>query len=1011
MTGDFSVRKSLGSIVTGLFVLFFLALSATPISAQAAGGRIVGIVTDGQSGQPLGEVQVYIPGTGLGALTRANGRFIILNVPTGTHQVRAERIGLTTANQSVTVGANEAAEVNFALTTQALGLDEIVVTGTAGAARRREVGSTVNQINVAGMAEKPTDVTKLLQATAPGVEVSQGGGGAGQGSKIRLRGANTLSNGGDPIIYVDGVRMMTGAFENRAAKDQGNRAANVTQSPLDMINPNDIERIEVIKGSAATTLYGTEASNGVIQIFTKKGSTGAPVWSVEALTGTQWSTRFGFCGEDGCLQSGRVVNGQFQAFEDAGTSKYIYMEPWICYDRPFNCGVFQPTPYELSTSASVRGGGSNLQYFSSGEYYDTHGNTPNDYLDRWAARANFTYAPLTELQLQSNTAYSNQNQTNSPQGNNAEGLELNAFRQNQNYFASGDPNLIQMVMGQTLAQNIERFTTGGTGTYSPLADLTNRFTIGYDFSNHETRNIRPFGFYAHPEGIIYVGQFQKRILTFDYVGSYRFNILENLNSNFSWGGQAVGDDERLVEGNGSGIQGAEVPTVNSATLSRGYEERQRIWNAGFFFQDVFDLNNKYFLTLGTRVDGNSAFGSGFGLQVYPKASFSWVASDEGFWNDSWGNVKLRAAWGKAGRAPGAFDAVRTWENTPIAGEAAFIPENVGSPDLGPEVTTELEGGFDASWIDDRVRTAFTYYRQITDDALMNVRQMPSLGFTNNQLQNVGRIKNWGTETSVDVSAIRGESYGLDLNLAFSTNKSLVLEHTEEINEGKSISWSNITVIHNPDVIVNTAGQVPVCPDLNNDRETTRDELPAETPCRWNNQYLGPNLPTHTVAGSISLRLPAQINLSLRGEYRGGNVLSSMNPMATGRSVRSPLCTPYYANEENVTLKQGIPALWMARCTPSLATGYNIDASYAKLRSLTATVPMDFLMPDRIQTSTLTVSLNNFYTWAKESWFGSYGFENFGNEGIAASGLGATGISTNERIPAPASLRASLRVTF
>jgi TonB-linked SusC/RagA family outer membrane protein len=1010
MTSDFSVRKSLGGIVTGLFVFVLLVLSATSAQAQA-GGRILGLVTDAQSGQPLGEVQVYIPGTGLGALTRANGRFIILNVPAGTHQVRAERIGLTTANLSVSVAANEAAEANFQLTTQALGLDEIVVTGTAGAARRREVGSTVNQINVASLNEKPTDVTKLLQATAPGVDVTQGGGGAGQGSKIRLRGANTLSNGGDPIIYVDGVRMMTGAFRNRAAKDQGNRAANVTQSPLDMINPNDIERIEVIKGSAATTLYGTEASNGVIQIFTKKGSTGAPVWSVEALAGTMWSNRFGYCGEEGCIQSGTVRNGQFTAFPDAGTSKYIYMEPWICYDRPFKCGVFQKTPYEMSYSASVRGGGSNLQYFSSGEYFDVHGNTPNDYLDRWAARGNFTYSPFTELQLQWNTAYSNQNQTNSPQGNNAEGLELNAFRQNQNYFASGDPTLINLVMGQTLAQNIERFTTGGTSTYSPVADLTNRFTIGYDFSNHETRNIRPFGFYAHPEGIIYVGQFQKRILTFDYVGSYAFNVLENLKSSFSWGGQAVGDDDRLVEGNGSGFPGAAVPTVNSAAQSRGYEERQRVWNAGFFFQDVFDLNNKYFLTLGTRVDGNSAFGSGFGLQVYPKASVSWVASDESFWNPSWGNVKVRAAYGKAGRAPGAFDAVRTWENTPIVGEPAFIPNNVGSPDLGPEVTTEIEAGFDASWVSDRIRTAFTYYRQRTDDALMNVRQMPSNGFTRSQLLNVGQIKNWGSETSVDVSAIRSENYGLDLNLALSTNKSLVVSHTEKINEGRSISWSNITVINNPDVLVNTPGQVPVCADLNNDKTVTKDELPAATPCRWNSQYLGPNLPTRTVAGSLSLRVPGQIVLSLRGEYRGGNVLSSMNPMATGRSVRSPLCTPYYANQEDVTLKQNIPALWMARCTPSLATGYWIDASYAKLRSLTATIPMDFAFPDRIQTSTLTISMNNFYTWAKQSWFGAYGFENFGNDGIAASGLGATGISTNERIPAPATLRASLRVTF
>ena len=1002
MTGDFFVRKSLfGSpltwraAVTGLFLFALMAVFAPAAEAQT-GGRIIGVVTDGQSGQALAEVQVYIPGTGLGALTRANGRFIILNVPAGTHQVRAERIGLGAQTQSVTVGADQAVELNFLLSTQALGLDEIVVTGTAGAARRREVGSTVNQINVASLNEKPTDVSRLLQATAPGVDVTAGGGGAGQGSKIRLRGANTLSNGGDPIIYVDGVRMMTGAFANRAAKDQSNRAANVTQSPLDMINPNDIERIEVIKGSAATTLYGTDASNGVIQIFTKKGSTGAPVWSLETQQGTAWSQRFGFADE----VSGRVVSGQFVPFENAGTSKYLYMEPWIC-TGPFKCGQFQPTPWSQSYSGSVRGGGQNLQYFSSGEFTDDHGNTPNDYLDRWTARGNFTYSPVTDLQLQWNTAYSNQNQTNSPQGNNAEGLELNVFRQNQNYFASGDPDLMNLVMGQTLAQQIERFTTGGTGTYSPLADLTNRFTVGYDFSNHETRNIRPFGFYAHPEGIIYVGQYQKRILTFDYVGSYQFNLMESLRSSFSWGGQAIGDDSRLVEGNGSGFPGASVPTVNSAAISKGYEERSRIWNAGFFFQNVFDLNNKYFLTLGTRVDGNSAFGSGFGLQVYPKASVSWVASDESFWNPTWGSVKVRAAYGKAGRAPGAFDAVRTWENTPIVGQPAFIPNNVGSPDLGPEVTTEIEGGMDGSWSEDRIRVAFTYYRQLTSDALMNVAQMPSLGFPGNQLTNVGEIKNWGTETSVDVSALRGEDFGLDLNLAFSTNKSLVLSHTEEINIGRSISWSNHVIIHNPDVLVTGSGSVPVCPAT----------LPTATPCRQTNQYLGSNLPTHTLAGSVTARVPGNITLSLRGEYKGGHVNSGLNPISIGRSVRSPVCVPYYANQDNVTLKPNIPALWLARCTPSISTGYTMEADYFKMRSLTATVPVDFAFPDRVTGSTLTLSLNNFYTWSKGSFWGTYGFENFGNSGIAATGLGETGISGNERLPAPTSLTASLRVTF
>jgi TonB-dependent SusC/RagA subfamily outer membrane receptor len=268
--GSSASTRSLMLLLRGFFVFLFLGTVASAAVAQET-GRITGVVTDSVSGAPLVGVQVFLEGSELGAITRQNGRYSIANVPPGSYQLRAERIGLTLGLRPVTVGAGANLEENFALAVQALGLDEIVVTGTAGAARRREVGNSITQIDVATLAERPVEVTDMLQAVAPGIEVTQGGGGAGQGAKIRLRGTNSLNMGSDPIIYIDGVRMMSGGFPVQAAKDQGNRAANVTQSPLDLINPNDIERIEVIKGSAATTLYGTEASAGVIQVFTKKG--------------------------------------------------------------------------------------------------------------------------------------------------------------------------------------------------------------------------------------------------------------------------------------------------------------------------------------------------------------------------------------------------------------------------------------------------------------------------------------------------------------------------------------------------------------------------------------------------------------------------------------------------------------------------------------------------------------------------------------------------------------------
>jgi len=965
---------------TCLALLMTLAFSAV---AEAQAGRVTGVVTDSLSGAPLSGVQVYLEGSSLGTMSRQNGRFLILNVPPGRYQLRAERIGLTLALREITVAEGGTVEANFMLIQKALGLDEIVVTGTAGAARRREVGNSISQINVADIPERPVDVTDLLQSKAPGVEVTVGGGGAGQGSKIRLRGSKSLEMGSDPIIYIDGVRMMGGAFPVQAAKDQGNRAANVTQSPLDLLNPNDIERIEVIKGSAATTLYGTEASAGVIQVFTKRGSQGAPVWSVETQQGTAWSQRFGF---------------------GDGTAKYMYMNPWICTGL-LKCGEFTRQSHTQVYSASVRGGGQNLQYYSSGELFDEQGNTPNDGTQKWTARGNFTYAPLSDLQVQWNTAYTNHYQTNTAQGNNAEGLELNVFRQNQNYFTNNDTALINQVLGQSLESSIERFTTGGTATYSPLQNMTNRFTVGYDFANQETRNIRPFGFFAHPEGIIHVSNYERRILTFDYVGSFAFDLRSGLRNTFSWGGQAVGDELRQVEGYGRGFPGAAEPTVSSAATALGYENRQKVWNAGFFLQNIFDISNRYFLTFGLRVDGHSAFGSGFGLQLYPKVSGSWVVSDENFWNDSWGELKLRSAYGQSGRAPGAFDAVRTWTNTALAGQAAFTPVNVGNADLGPEVTGEFEAGFDGVWLDDRVRGTFTYYRAVTKDALLDYAQIPSLGFVNAQLTNVGKIENKGIEVSLDGSLIRRPNFGWDVGINLSTNYSEVLEHIDPDDVGRPILYSLHTLIRNPDAVPPTAGQLRVC---NDDPAAGTAYTAPGVPCRLTNQFRGPNLPTKILSGFTTLRLPLGISLTARGEFRGGHYTTGINPIAIGRSVRSPVCEPYYANTSDVQLKAETPALWVARCTPSLATGYSGKADYFKLRSVSATIPVDFAFPDRFQNALLTIALDNVYTWSKESLFGTFGIENFSNAGIA---IDQTGISSNERIPAPTTLRASLRVTF
>jgi outer membrane receptor protein involved in Fe transport len=966
-----------------VFGLSVLLLCAGEVGAQQT-GRIVGRVTDGQNGAAIGEVQIFIPGTGLGSLSRQNGTFVMLEVPAGTHEVRAERIGMATASQQVTVAAGQAVEVNFQLTTQALGLDEIVVTGTAGAARRREVGNTIAQINVADIPSRPTQATDMLTAAAPGIKVTENGGEMGSGYQIRLRGNKSVSMTNAPIVYIDGIRMQSKPIPNNQAAAAGTSGigGSVNPNPLNSINPNDIERIEIIKGSAATTLYGTEASAGVIQIFTKRGASGAPVWNMETNYNFAWLRK-------------------------------VAPDP-----HPYNrMDVFGRTGRIGNYTASVRGGGQALQYFASGMYESGIGQFPQDTIGKQVVRGNFTFTPASALNMQWNTSYNRQSMRNTPAGGNQNGIYHTANRGVANTFGSEDPELTKQLFTQEYRREIQRFTTGGTATYSPITNLTNRLTVGYDLTLQEIRGLRPSGFVFFTAGSIFNDTWSNQLLTFDYVGTYGFDITNSVRSNFSWGGQTVGEESRRVNSYGETFPGAAFPTVSSAATTVGYEDRSKIWNAGFFFQNVFDISDRYFITIGMRMDGNSAFGSGFGLQMYPKASASWVVSDEGFWNEGWGSMKMRIAYGQAGRAPGAFDAVRTWESQQWAGRASLVPRNLGNPDIGPEVTAEIEAGFDAEWYGGRLMSTFTFFDQTTTDALFNVAQIPTTGFSNPQRANVGKLNNRGMELSIQGSPVSAANWGWDLGLDLTTNKSKVVSlggiapfvtGGGWIEEGQPAPVLRGTYVRNPD---NIAVPLSTCVGVTD----------PNVSCLEANHIFGPTEPTFTMSPSTTVRLPYNVSVSARGEYRAGHWVSDGGlDSGVTRGAWMPFCWQYYVNPydgpsngykppnetgHTLALKPDTPAKWVGMCTSTLsqASLSSDKGDFFRLRSVSAQIPLDFAVPDRISNAVLTVSLNNAYGWQP------------GNTAIRDPDMGAVdglveGPGTTT-IPTPVTFNASVRVQF
>ena len=942
-----------------VLLTLFLLIPCSGIGAQQELGTVQGRVT--RAGGPVPSAQLMVVGTTLGTTTDADGRFKIFRVPAGNQQVRAQRIGYQAMTSPVVVASGQTIDLNFELKEAVAALDAVVVTGTAGAARLREVGNSISQIDVSKAIDSPSSVDALLQAQAPGMTVMSSSGQPGSAAQIRLRGNVSVAMSNQPLVYIDGVRTRSDPYsKNVSGGESSNRSNNDVQSPLNDINPSDIDRIEIIKGAAATTLYGTEANAGVIQIFTKRGAAGSPRWSLNADHGY----------------------AKLQPFAPA-PAEYAYLDPWL------KNGVRQK--YDLS----VRGGGREDGYFVSGLMEDNKGVLPNDHEKRSSLRGNFGFTGFKGMQIQWNNFLTHSSTQTTPTGNNSHGLTLNVYRGDNNFFGTADPDVISQVLTFDVRSMIDRFTSGLTFLYAPTANWTNRFTAGYDMTENELRSVRPFGFPPQPLGRMSDIMNRSRILSLDLVSTYNIEhmpMARDLRLSLSGGAQSVTVDEHTLDGLADQFPGPSTPTLSSGAIRQSFESAMKVINGGLFAQALFNLKERYFLTLGLRVDGNSAFGSDFGLQKYPKASVSYVISDESFWPKQMGTLKLRGAYGQAGRAPGAFDAVRTWDPIGWGNLPAYLPLNVGNPVLGPERTAETELGFDFAAFDGRLGIDLTHYRQLTKDALFPVQQTPSLGFENSQLRNVGTIENSGIELTVRGTPIEraGFKWDLGLNVAKSKNKAVDLGGAPSFSlggQGWIMQGQPIPVIvgvhlKNPDEIA--------------DPITEADYL------------FGPNLPTLTVSPSTSIEFPHGIQFTARGEYqRGGHIFDSGSEGAQSRGITVwPTCIA--ANAE-IAAGRGnqLTAYDRQFCIVSnFKSGSTIyPTDFFKVREMSLRIALPSAVVPGAGNASITFSARNWLRWLNKD------FKMFDPEMMANDGALSKVRQMNEQYPAPAIFTTSLKVNF
>ncbi|HKO17165.1 MAG TPA: SusC/RagA family TonB-linked outer membrane protein [Gemmatimonadaceae bacterium] len=1018
-------RSTSGALVASLLVGgALLAAPCARAAAQQSTGRIEGTVTDARSQQPLSAASVFIQNTGIGSQTNDRGRFVLVNLPPGSYQVRVRRIGFTNAVKTVAVQAGETATADFALTEAPISLEEVVVTGTAAVTRAKEVPTSTDIVNMQTLRNAPVaNAQEVIAGRIPSVTVEANSGQPGAGGSIKIRGTNTLTQSVMPLMYVDGVRIYNEITRN-------NWGARTASNPLQDINPDDIERIEVVKGAAATTLYGTEAAGGVIQIFTKKGVAGRPQWDANLTTGAnvnyRWGDRhdptqlFTECGDKADMY------GIATSKTTVGTTVYQKGDrvPFQDPTCPADGNWTDPGPIQ-QYDLSVRGGNQKVTYFVSGNFGDVQGILQTQRSKDGGFRGNFAFFPMDKLQLSVNSAYTRRNTRWAGDGNNSEGFLLNVGRGWRGYFQGGVGDQCAVVpsnevcvtngntFDQTLTTKSDHYLSGVNLNYNPTEHLSNRLAVGWDYTIFNNVTNLPFAYQDFPEGYFWDENSSHTKLSLDYAGSYLSNVwrVPNLASTFSWGGQLFRDRNRYTEIDVQNFAGPGDPTLTTGSeLTYRQDLPSAITNAGFFFQEQLGFHDRLFVTGGLRVDGNSAFGENFGLQTYPKLGFSYVLSDFGFWPKSWlETFKLRGAVGESGKAPGAFDKLRTW--TPITGDEnkpGFTPSNVGNPDLGPERTRELEGGFDASALGGLIGTEFTYYNARTFDALIPVPRPPSGGFSNAQLQNVGEIRNSGVELQLNLALLRLRNF--DWRLRANGNRMW----NRAVDLGESAPGFPITEVYtglNSWVKVGRPFPQYYGPKVTN---PNADAAPVIDP----DAQLGNVSPDRMWGLGTTLTFFNNLSLDAFLEHQGGFVVQNYTAY---QNARRGVWQPCYDVQEKTvaaanagTTLTGVRAIDRARCA---FKGYDIGfwtekGDFTKLRyvSLTYNLPARLIHTDR---ASVTFSARNLFTWSPyhgadpevqdvADQAGGSGDNEFG---------GRFGRRDYYQIPQPRTFTISLRTTF
>ena len=974
---------------------FLLALLLAGVSGRSAaqqpqgGATISGKVSARDTNEPLSDSRIIVLGTSIFTVTNAEGRYTLRNVPSGNVEVRVLRVGYTEQKRPVTVTAGQTATLDFRLDRTLVVLQEVVTTAT-GSQRRSELGNTVATIDVAKKIEESPikNMGDLLVAKAPGVQVLPANM-TGGGSRVRVRGTSSLSLTNDPIYVIDGVRLTSQAGNAAIAIGVGGTAP----SRVNDISPEEIENIEIVKGPSAATLYGTDASNGVIVITTKKGHAGKARWTAFGEGGmifdlNDYPAQHAILGHTPSApntvarcylwqtSAGASANGP-TCIKDSTTVNNIFADPDLTMIKQGSRG---------QGGLQVSGGTENLTYFVSGTVqreigpigmpaydlrrFDSLGvgvknewKRPNA-LRQGSFRNNLRAAINPKLDLNVQMGYIKLDQRLPQVDNNVNSFWYNAevgpgfkgpgpggrtdigsLGQKLNGYAFTTPgDIFQFYTNQ----NIQRFIGSMNPDFRPFSWLSTRGDFGVDLTDRQEfqlcqlKQCPDFG--TNRQGRARDARTNVRNLTAIWTASATWNPVPSIIARTTPGVQygAYKDDRADAQGDQL-PPGAQTPADGTIPIVRSATTLQK--TLGLFFEEQVSFRDRLTVTGAIRSDQNSAFGTDFQRVYYPKASISWVMSEESFFPQwQWlSYFRPRFSYGASGVQPGPNDAVRTYATTSTniaASDVGGLRSNLlGNAKLKPERSTEFETGFDARFLNSRINFELTYYNKLSKDALIDQTLAPSAGTATNTVKaNLGAVKNYGYEALINSQLVsrRIVSWDLTFSGAYNTNKLVTL--------GKDPSGKDI-----PPIIGTTISQKPGYPvnsywtrpfrwsDANNDGIITPSEVTIGDTAVYNG-YSQPRLELSLTNG-IEL-FNHRLRLTTLVDHKSGfKVLNSEQQFLCQQSVScrdiSSLQVPLWRQARAIA----------NRFTPvQTPIGFIENNTFTRIRELSATynVPESFV---------------------------------------------------------------------